>query len=86
MSLKVAALKVLERNRARNFGATALQTPRNFDATTDKDVGLPLRIREMAARWQYSADELAEALSSASADTESWRRLIEYDEGGRNGN
>jgi hypothetical protein len=42
--------------------------------------GLESRIRAMAERWDYSTDELAEALAGAAADPESWRRTVDHDE------
>lgn len=37
-------------------------------------------IRTMASRWQYSAEELGEALAEAAIDPKSWLRWIERDE------
>jgi hypothetical protein len=36
-------------------------------------------IREMAARWGYSEDELAWALEAAQSDPDGWQRLMEAD-------
>ena len=41
---------------------------------------LEKRIRNMALRWQYSADELAFALADASKDPDSWARWLAWDE------
>ena len=37
------------------------------------------RIRPMAARWQYSAEELVEALAAAAVDPEGWLSWTERD-------
>jgi hypothetical protein len=34
----------------------------------------------MATRWQYSAEELAEALAAAAVDPQGWLKWIERDE------
>lgn len=38
------------------------------------------RIRKMTARWEYAADEVAEALSLAAADPVGWDRLCTHDQ------
>lgn len=41
---------------------------------------LERRIRRMAQRWRYSAEELAEVLELAKAQPQAWLRAIELDE------
>jgi hypothetical protein len=41
---------------------------------------LRARIRAMAGRWQYSADELDYALADAKVKPEAWRDIVEVDE------
>lgn len=41
---------------------------------------LEQRIRAMAARWGYSAEEVAEALAGAQSDPKSWLAWTEGDE------
>ena len=43
---------------------------------------LQQRIREMAARWRYSADELADAMAASEQDPAAWRELCDRDEAG----
>jgi len=38
------------------------------------------RIRKMAARWEYAADELTESLFLAAADPVGWGRLCTHDQ------
>lgn len=38
------------------------------------------RIRAMAARWQYTDEELALALDGARSDPDGWRRVVAFDE------
>jgi len=40
---------------------------------------LEVRIRRMAAYWEYSPDELAWALARAAEDPEGWRKVVEFD-------
>ncbi|HUX74561.1 MAG TPA: hypothetical protein VMV25_11810 [Steroidobacteraceae bacterium] len=41
---------------------------------------LPRRIRAMAARWNYSTQELADALAGAQADPGAWLAWVDHDE------
>jgi hypothetical protein len=41
---------------------------------------LTRRVRAMAARWQYAADELTEALESSFANPAAWLLAVEADE------
>lgn len=41
---------------------------------------LPDRIRAMATRWNYSREELSQALELASQDPAAWLRVVEHDE------
>jgi hypothetical protein len=41
---------------------------------------LEQRIRNMSLRWQYTADETAEALSGAAIDPKSWEAWVTWDE------
>lgn len=41
---------------------------------------LEARIRAMAARWQYSPDDLAEAFTAASTDPAGWLVAVDQDE------
>lgn len=41
---------------------------------------LERRIREMATRWKYDADDLAEALAGARANPAGWLAAVEQDE------
>lgn len=52
-------------------------TPKKEHARRESE--LPERIHAMAERWQYSADEIAEALRLAVAAPADWLRLIEHD-------
>ena len=42
--------------------------------------GLGHRIRKMAARWQYTDNDVAEALAAAAVDPTGWKMLVEDDE------
>lgn len=41
---------------------------------------LEQRIKDMARRWQYSADELTESLTAAAIDPDGWRQWVAHDE------
>jgi hypothetical protein len=43
-------------------------------------LNLERRIKEMAARWGYAADELIEALKGAQADPNAWLLMVSVDE------
>ncbi len=43
-------------------------------------INLVRRIRAMALRWQYTADDLAYALEDAQARSETWLACCEWDE------
>lgn len=43
-------------------------------------VALQEQVREMAARWQYTLDEIEEALTCAAAEPEAWQRYCQMDE------
>lgn len=47
---------------------------------TRLSASLEQRIRAMAHRWQYSAEELADVLSRARRDPASWVRAVTLDE------
>jgi hypothetical protein len=46
----------------------------------DLPVGLEPRLRMMAHRWRYSADELAEVLALARMNPDGWLRAVSLDE------
>lgn len=41
---------------------------------------LESRITAMAARWNYTADELTESLAGCGLDPDSWQRWVSHDE------
>ena len=49
-------------------------------AKSDLPNDLELRVREMAARWEYTVEELSEALRGATDSPESWLRWVTWDE------
>lgn len=43
-------------------------------------LGLSARVRAMATRWQYSQEELLDALAGAAADPAGWTSVVQVDE------
>lgn len=54
-------------------------TSRNSCVSGDAAVDLENCVREMAKRWDYADDELAQALTLAAADPEGWWRLVAHE-------
>lgn len=82
MTLKAAAIKVLERNRARNVSATILANPRNLHATTilkdyadeeeEKSKLLEALVTDTCRGLSITSHEVREAL--APEDIEDWHK------------
>lgn len=57
-----------------------LHKPELLAELTLRSTELEGRIRRMAARWRYTASDLAEALQLAADDPEKWERAVALDE------
>ena len=67
-------------NHANHANRSEKEPSFSMISTISRESPLDLRIRTMAERWEYAADELAEALSLAAADPVGWERLCTHDQ------